>query len=317
MNADPARFSDTFQRLYGDPAVFASFSTFHPIRFDRVLPFQLEDRAIDDAWVLGAEVAHLAEPNDLTRQQVIEAYAKSGLLPEKEAADVMSVIDFFGPDFFELMGMIYANAGMFVCALRWYREFIQILEAHPPDAASGAESESVYPGIGYCLYSLGLFEEAIAWTKSCIGPLAMADVVCRNLIEYEAQSEGGAIKAMERAGPRVRYTVSAFDPAHASQIAPRLKTAMHAALPLVTFYMDWVGVDSPAPEIQPEGYPFRVERDSSDLPRHKMNLIFATCARADDLVARGFSVEAKRLLQEAALLEPGASCLQERLKSIA
>ena len=187
MHTDSPQYSESFQRLYGDPAVFASFSPFHPIRFDRVLPFQPEDRVIDDAPVLGAEVAHLAEQNDLTRQQVIEAYAQSGLLPETDAAHVLSVIDFFGPDFYELMGMVYANAGMFICALRWYREYIQFLEVHPPDANVGAESESVYPSVGYCLYSLGLFEEAIAWTKSCIGPLALADAVSRNLVEYEAQ----------------------------------------------------------------------------------------------------------------------------------
>jgi hypothetical protein len=34
-----------------------------------------------------------------------------------------------GADFFDLMGLVYASAGMYICALRWYREFIRELEA--------------------------------------------------------------------------------------------------------------------------------------------------------------------------------------------
>ena len=316
MNTSSEPFSDAFQRLYCDPAVFATFSTFHPISFSRVLPFQPEDRVIDDAWVLGAETAHLADPNDLTRQQVTEAYARAGLLPETEAADLISVIDFFGPDFFELMGMLYANAGMFICALRWYREYLQIQEARPPEEGSGAEHEGAYASVGYSLYALGLFEEAIAWSKSCLGSQAIADVVCRALIEYEAQLQGGALRAVERAAGRTRFTIGASDPAQASQSSPRLKQAMKAVIPHGEFYLDWVRLDTPAPEIRPGDYPFRVERDAGERTRHKLNLIFATCARADDLVERGFSAEAKRLLGEAALWEPDAGCIQERLKSI-
>ena len=249
------------------------------------------------------------------RRQVIEAYAKSGLLQEQEADDVLSVIDFYGPDFFELMGMLYANAGMFICALRWYREYIQILEAKPRDATS-PEEDAVYAGVGYGLYSLGLFEEAIAWSKSCLGTLAILDVVCRELIEYEAQLDGGALRATERAAGRTRFTIAAVDPRQASQSRARLGTAMKKMAPRGDFYFDWVEKDKPAPEIQPEGYPFRADRDSSELPSHKMNLIFATCARADDLNERGFFSEARRLLSEAVLIEPAADCIQRRLKGL-
>ena len=47
-----------------------------------------------------------------------------------------------------------------------------------------------------------------------------------------------------------------------------------------------------------------------------MNLIFATCGQADALVEKGFTTEAKRLLYEAALLEPGASIVRDRIKAL-
>ena len=45
-----------------------------------------------------------------------------------------------------------------------------------------------------------------------------------------------------------------------------------------------------------------------------MNLLFATAFYADALIARGHTAEAKRRLLEAAMLEPGADFIQERLK---
>jgi hypothetical protein len=47
-----------------------------------------------------------------------------------------------------------------------------------------------------------------------------------------------------------------------------------------------------------------------------MNLIFATCGQADALIKRGYLSEAKRLLSEAAMLEPAASFVQERLAAL-
>jgi hypothetical protein len=44
-----------------------------------------------------------------------------------------------------------------------------------------------------------------------------------------------------------------------------------------------------------------------------MNLIFALCGQADELIAKGYTTEADRLLREAALLEPQADFIQERL----
>src|ERR1017187_460971 len=106
------------------------------------------------------------------------------------------------------------------------------------------------------------------------------------------------LHGIERSGPRTRYTISAIDPAHAQQTTPRLKAAMSAFAPFQEIHIDWVSSDAPAPGIQPGGYPFRVDVDSSCLTRHKMNLLFATCGQADDLIARGYTAEAKRLLFE-------------------
>ena len=47
-----------------------------------------------------------------------------------------------------------------------------------------------------------------------------------------------------------------------------------------------------------------------------MNLIFATCGLADALVERGYTAEAKRLLFEAAMLEPEAMFIRERLEAL-
>ncbi len=57
--------------------------------------------------------------------------------------------------------------------------------------------------------------------------------------------------------------------------------------------------------------------DNGCLPRHKMNLLFATVAMADCSSECGNKAEARRLLQEAALLEPQADFIQDRFKAIA
>jgi tetratricopeptide (TPR) repeat protein len=316
MNTDTLQLSDGFQRLYCDPTVFESFSTFHPISFARVLPFQPGDPVVDDVNLIGAEEAHLADRNDLTRREVIEAYFRCGLLPEEEADNVKSVIDYFDADFFELMGLVYANAGMFICALRWYRELIAELETPKPDSHSGTFGEDVHASVGYCLYSLGLFAEAISWSKSCIGPDQITDVVCRALIGYEAQQAGGTVLAVERAGPRARYIISALDPTHFIQTIPRLEAAMSAFAPFHKIYIDVVTHDSSGPGIEPDGYPFRVEREAGSLLRHRMNLIFAICGQADALVESGHIAEARRLLHEAALLEPAAGIIRDRIKAL-
>jgi hypothetical protein len=64
------------------------------------------------------------------------------------------------------------------------------------------------------------------------------------------------------------------------------------------------------------GYPFKAEFDGSSLLRHRMNLIFAACGQADALVEKGYVSEAKRLLSEAAILEPNASFVWERLRAL-
>jgi len=312
---DVSRLSPAFQALYCNPAVFASFSNFHPISFARVLPFQADDVVKDDHQLLYAEEALLAGASDETKLKVVETFARCGLLPESEAANLRPVIDFFGADFFELMGDVYANARMFRCALRWYRELVRHLESSG-NPEFRTDFEDVYASVGYCLHALGLFEEAIAWSKACIGPRQMADSVSRALIAYEAEPGGGALQTIQRVGSRVRYTVSAFDAAFTSQSTPRLKATMKAVAPFHEVYMDWVTPEWKVPEPLAEGYPFQPEFDATTLVRHRMNLIFATCGRADALIAKGFREEAKRLLNEAAMMEPAAECVEERIRAL-
>ena len=127
---------------------------------------------------------------------------------------------------------------------------------------------------------------------------------------------GGCIVAIERSASRTRYTASAMDAARAIQITPQLKSAIKGFVPYQDTYLDWVTQESPQPDVQTDGYPFRIELDGSSLPRHKMNLIFATCCQADALVQRGFTPEARRLLTEAAMLEPNAGIVLERLRAL-
>lgn len=310
---DVSRFSPAFQAVYCDPAVFASFSDFIPISFARVLPFRAEEVVREHHQLLVAEEALLVEASEETRLRVVEGFSQCGLLSSEEVANLRQVIDFFEADFFELMGDVYVNARMFRCALRWHRELIRYLES-VPNAAMRTDGEDVYASVGYCLYALGLFEEAMAWSKACIGPRQVADTVSRALIAYEAAPGGCALRAIERAGPRVRFLVSGFDAAFTSQCTPRLKMAMATVAPFQEVYMDWMTEGWKAPE--PVGYPFQPEFDGTALVRHRMNLIFATCGRADALAAKGFLEEAKRLLNEVYMMEPEAECVKERMRSL-
>lgn len=307
--------SDDFQRLYCDMVLFERFSALHPVSFARVLPFQSEDAVVDNPRLLAAEAAHLANPNDTTRVAVVEAFGRSGLLAKPEVMDVTSVIDFFDTEFFEFMGEVYANAGMFICALRWYREFIAELESQQLETVSS--NSGIYASVGYCLYSLGLFPEAITWSKSCMGPRQIVDTVSRALIDYEAQPMGGRLQYIERAASRTRYTVLGnFDAAQVNQVVPRLKEALNAFRPIQETFLDWIRSEASAPGIQPEGYPFQIERDAGALVRHRMNLIFALCGQADELMERGCLALAKQLLLEANLLEPKAEFIREKLKAL-
>jgi tetratricopeptide (TPR) repeat protein len=304
-----------FQQLYCDATVFDAFNMRYPISFKHVLPFQPQDRVVDNFTLIDAELAHLAHRDDNTRRAVIDAYTAYGLMTSEDAANLKPVVDLFGADFFDLMGLVYANAGMSICALRWYRECIVALESG--NGEQGSDMGDVYASVGYCLYSLGMFEEAIAWTKSCLGPLAMADVVSRTIIDYEAQQMGGSLRAVERATNRRRYTISAPVPGNLEQITARLRAALKAIIPYEEIYIDWVPPEKPLSE-PGEGYPFRWERDS-DLGylRHKMNLLFAIAGQADALAATGSPGEARALLYEAAMLEPNADFIQERIKALA
>jgi tetratricopeptide (TPR) repeat protein len=306
-----AQPSDKFNRLYGDASVFESFSEFHPISFRRVLPFQSQDAVIDQPDLLAAEEAQLTSPNDRTRADVVDAYARHGLLTHAEAINLRPAIDFYGADFFELMGLAYANAGRFKCALRWYRELIRDFEARPEVRS---DEESVYASVGYCLYSLGLFEEAIAWTKACIGPRPIAAAVCEGLIGYEMEPVEGHLR-VERAANRVRYTVLAPSTEPAGTVE-RLTDAMRAIAPFQDVYLHWLVTKGPPAETVVEGYPFKPELGGGTLPRHKMILIFATCSRADVLIESGHVVEARRLLEEAIMVEPDAEIVRDRLAAL-
>lgn len=315
MNTETRVLSEDFQRLYCDAAVFENFSAWHPVRL-QVLPFQAGDPVMDDARLLAAEAAHLANPNAANRLAVVEAFGSCGLLLPEDAANVKSELDTFGADFFVFMGEVYANAGIFICALRWHREYIAVLEAQNSGARS--DEEDVYADVGYCLYSLGLFAEAIAWTKSCVGPKLAELAVGSALTEYQARLLGGRLLATERATNRTRFTASTTqDVTVARQSSEPLKAALKTAMPFEETYVDWVRPDAPVPTKPPEGspdYPFKFEKANGCLLRHKMNLLFAMVEQADYLAGCGNKAEAQRLLQEAALLEPGADFVQDRLK---
>jgi len=315
MDIPPPLLSAAFQRLYCVGALFESFSTRHPVSFHRVLPLLTPGTVVlDDPQLLAAEAAHLTARNDATRRNVVLAYVRCGLISQMDASRLSPAVDYFDADFFELMGDCYANAGSFICALRWHREFIANLETQNPGSPAFPDQESVYASVGYCLYSLGLFAETIAWTKSCFGPRLAADAECRALIEQEAQLQGGCLRGIERATNRVRYTVSAVAPARADQMTPRLKQALSVLAPFQESYIAWIGTAAPAPEIQPEGYPFFPDRDAGSLTRHRLNLIFATCGEADALIAQGQTTGARQMLSEAAILEPRATFIQDRLR---
>lgn len=311
MITETPTLSETFRQLYCDPSVFEGFSSLHPVSFNRVLPFQADDRVFDHPHVLAAETAYLSRPDTANRQAVVESYGQVGLLTAEEATNLKLAIDFFDADFFELVGEIYAKAGSFICALRWYREFIVDLETHRPGGAS--DFDSVYGSVGYCLYSLGLYPEAITWSRSCLGPRQIADTVSRVLINYEAQLQLGCVRSVERAAGRTRYTVSAFDPIQANQLSPRLLLAMKTFAPFEEFLLEWVNSETPPPSILPGGYPFQVEVDPGALPQHRLNLLFSICAQAETLANDGHVAEAKRLLREATILEPKAGFIKERL----
>jgi len=311
-----ALWSEEFRRLYCDAAIFDPFSAFHPISFRRLLPYPSEEPAVDNPQLIGAEEALLVRNSDENRLRIVEEYLRCGLLAEEDAIAVRASIDTADNDLFELMGDAYANAGMFRCALRWHREMIRELQARP--ANSRWDAEGVYASVGYCLYSLGLFAEAISWTKSCMGPGTLADALCQGLIAYEVEAAGGVIQRVERAGTRSRYTINAPAPADVRQTAERLKEAMKALAPFQDVYIDWLNEETRRSGLASavEGYPFRAELDAGNLVRHKMNLIFATCGYADELVEKGYKLEAKRVLSEVALLERQAGVVWERLEEL-
>jgi hypothetical protein len=304
MHAEPRILSNEFLRLYGDAGVFENFSKLHPICFHRVLPFQAADAVIDDIRLLAAEAAHLAEPNAATRLAVLEAFRQCGLLSAEEMLHMRSALEDLGADFFEFMGEAYANANLFICALRWYLEWIEVLETQTPNARS--DTEDVYASVGYCLYSLGLFNEAITWTKSCVGPGLLADLVGAALTDFQAQLAGGRLLATERAGGRTRYVASTQASEFTNECTPRLKSALNDLIPFQESYLSWLAADAPVPAMPSEGYPFRVVLSSNPLLRHKMNLLFALAAQATDLAGAGRIAESERLWQEIAMLEPQA-----------
>ena len=319
MKTETPAFSEDFQRLYCDPTVFETFSTLHPVSFAYVLPFQAGDSVADNPALLAAEAAHLADRNLATRLEVVDAFGQCGLLSEEDAANVRTAIDEydseFDAEFFEFMGETYANAGMFICALRWYRELIVELESKRLDLA--ANFEGVYASVGYCLYSLDLYPEAITWSKSCIGPRQNVDTVIRLLIDYEAQTLGATLEAVERTANRTRYTVmGTFDDEQVKKVLPRLEQAINFFRPFGECNLDLIRSEAPALPDDLEGYPFGIERDIGPMIRHRMNLLFSLCGQADELIERRYTALAKELLLEASFLEPKAEFIRERLNAL-
>ena len=64
--------------------------------------------------------------------------------------------------------------------------------------------------------------------------------------------------------------------------------------------------DASTADSEPLFDPIKIVREGSDLPRHKLNLLFASSARAEALIESGDVSQAKQLLIEAALVEPAA-----------
>ena len=84
--------------------------------------------------------------------------------------------------------------------------------------------------------------------------------------------------------------------------------------PIQETYIDWRNPEATMPDPQ-------IDDNSNHqffepLSRHRMNLIFCLCGQADELATRGYTAEAKRLLLEAALLEPNAEFVCDKLNSI-
>ena len=132
MNTETRQLSAGFQQLLLRCRRVRCVQRVAPHQLRRVLPFQAQDPVVDDPRLIAAEAAHLASRTDTTRRDVVEAYRQCSLLPEEEAASLKPVVDYFDADFFELMGEVYANAGMFICALRWHRELSRSWKRNPP-----------------------------------------------------------------------------------------------------------------------------------------------------------------------------------------
>lgn len=74
--------SDAFCQLYCDPAVFEGCSSLHPVSFNRVLPFQVDDRVFDDPHVY-SDNYFCVPPYLMVTEQAIPSKWKStpGLCP--------------------------------------------------------------------------------------------------------------------------------------------------------------------------------------------------------------------------------------------
>jgi tetratricopeptide (TPR) repeat protein len=218
-------------------------------------------------------------------------------------------------DFIEEMGLVYANAGIYRCALRWHHELIAMLESE--NSSHRSDDCNVYAHVGYCLYSLGLFQEAIAWSRSCIGITPMEEAICHALIDYESQINGGMIRMVERSGSRVRYTVNSTDPIKSCHINKRLADAFQKYVPFIMLVeVDWINQEADNDKTSPKEFIFKPEYGGGIYQNHKRNLIFSLCALAETLVNNGCINEAKRLLQEAAMLEPEVTFIWERIKNL-
>jgi len=160
----------------------------------------------------------------------------------------------------------------------WYREFIAELEANRAQAwTAKVLTVKVFTRVSATVSTHWVCLQSDLVSKSCIGPRLISGVVCQALMNYEAQSTGGTIRSIERAGSRTRYTASTQNPAQAIQATPRLKAALEAFAPSQDSIS--IGCATNRPLRDPAGgYSLRLEIDASSLPRHKTNLILLPAA---------------------------------------
>lgn len=310
-------FSPDFTQIYCDDKSFRSFSYLHPINLGGVLPFKKKDRILDEPSVVRAEVDLLENPSNDTRAKVISAYTSENFLDDATAKGLLEFIDFFDTDFYELIGELYSNAGMFRCALRWYHEYIRQTETTENTAS---DLDAAYASVGYCLYSLGLYSECIAWTKSCMGAWPFFDSIAKAVLRTHFGIREKVEVKTERAWNSTLWTVRGrFKPSELERFSVRAERIAEFLQTVIPRHRVRVNVEDnyPGPfTSESHGYPFNPHFDGNPSSRHKMNFLISSFSFAEVLVANGQTAEATGLLREALEIEPEAVFVRKKLETL-